>query len=1470
MKMERKIGEFQFNTIFKILFIVFCLFVCGVSFFTFSNNSYAADEDIAVAAVTGSGTSADPYIIGSADDLNYMATQCNNSAGNYQTAYYKQICNISISSWNMINSFSGTYDGQGYLITDFTNSSKIDFAFFNRLESSAVIKNLGFTNVNFSVSTEDKCDVATLAVTNYGTISNCFAQGNFNLKVRKDGNHLYSAGLVDYMNGGLIENCYSDVDIDVDSPGAWVSYMNVAGIACQLSGGTIRNCYSIATLKIDYCLYYKIGGIVAKDEDGGRIENCAILQNSCSVDGKTKNNIATYNVGSPSFDISNTSVISAENLKNMGAAPLSSWEWNATNNFPRTWGFVSDTSSGFYNGGYPQLRVFYESFNLNVYNENGTSLITTQTTRYPDYAFYLSNISVQTKKGHTFNGEFSTQVNSEGTKYSGIINGVVSDYTLYAAYDINYYRLYVKNTNPLACGTVDRDERIAYDSVVTVDLNGVTPGYRFVAWRDINTNAFVSDHEVAVFNMPDYDIEVYPEFVEHTFFVRTNINDNSLGTVTGTNDYYLAGETVTLTAQPIEGYKVDKFYLEDGTVLSTNSTYSFTMTNTNKVINVDFVPIEYTLTVQAYPAGAAVVSGSGQYNKDDQVTLSYSNIQSGYTFAGWKIGNISNVSAYADASVNHTMPASNQIIYCYFITSNDKYISFIDTNDKVISEHIIATGGSITPPTVPIKNGYRFVGWYTQKENGTQITNFSNISSSFNVYTRYEKVFNCAIELSLREKDGDLKVKDNTLIFVALKNINETYTLALGQQSSEIFNLINYGTYTIDYVLPTHFDVEIYKDGVKIGNTFNVSLNDEEIRIQFILTNTLDKWLYDGSNYYDDITINDSIIVDPIIEVGGETKYVGIDSAISDFEFNDLEYSQQPISPYGYDLKDVIGATNWGGLYNFTEMDYLNEGANFVANDLGSSVYKVSLANHYKEMYPFNANWGTNSINSMVDLAKSPAYSELFSNSKIKTYVLIAYEFVYCPWERVVTENYELADLEMYYEYVRTEFANLTRHLLTTYMGTDKVFVLSNWEGDNAYGAIYDMCTTDEQRQKLTDAYVGYINARQDGIIRGRKEVSSNTTTKVYGNFEINHIGQNIPYVPNRWRLVDVAVPYTYCDLYSISDWYTYLQHENSNYMFPLESLLDQLYSAVQSNLSYTNPSTYPKLSDFNGKKNIMITEFGYDENTDSQFNERLQHEVETAIEWGVYKLIYWCAYSNVRLDAGTERPKNEEVQGLWLVKPDGTFSDAFWYFKSLINKKDYITQSPKLIFEANESGFDWATYSNKIIFKDDLTNLSKAKDYSENLISLYSFDVNSENYKYFEEFNSHYGSVDTTGIIQTDITDELSYITYEMKSNRFGILLYNYNSYFGYQDLSGNKLNELIVIEGKTQTNNWEKIDNLTIDQTQSSRADGHLYWFQTCITGTAPIEKYSELRISFINKGYNAWDPIITSVVFFEGGQA
>ena len=526
-------------------------------------------------------------------------------------------------------------------------------------------------------------------------------------------------------------------------------------------------------------------------------------------------------------------------------------------------------------------------------------------------------------------------------------------------------------------------------------------------------------------------------------------------------------------------------------------------------------------------------------------------------------------------------------------------------------------------------------------------------------------------------------------------------------------------------------------------------------------------------------------------------------------------------------------------------------------------------------MYPFNQNWGNNAINCMVDLAKTPAYKELFELQEIQTYLMVAYEFVYCPWERVITNGYTMETMQIYYESVVDEFADLTEYLLTIYSGTNKIFILSNWEGDNAYGAYFDMCTTNEQKELLTQAYIGYINARQDGIIEGRSRVEQ-TSAKVYGNFEVCHIGQDIPYVPNRWRLVDVAVPYTYCDLYSLSDWYSYLKDEDGNYMFDLNNLLDKLYSAVLNNLCNTDPDKYYQNPDFIGKKNIMVTEFGYDENTDPEFDEKIVYEIETAISWGVYKLTYWGVYSNVRLSGTTERPKNEELQGLWLIRPDGTFTEAFWYMKSIISGVDYVSNMPKIVFNVIEYfGVDFDANKDKIIFIDDLVDTSKMSDHSvtnaeseNHRITFNVFDSNSSSYVYFEEFSNYFGTVDTTGIVQSKIDNDITYISYDMLSNKFGVLLYNYHDYnvYSYTDIT-----DLLVFEGKTQNGEWQRIENIKAIQNQAqNRDDGNLYWFQTYLSATVGVGVYTELRISFNPVTNNSWDPIVCSVFFFEGGVA
>lgn len=1447
------------------LFALAITIVASFFIFNYSKKEVnASGYSISLMALNGDGTAASPYVIDSSDDLTYMATQCNNNAGNYRTAYYVQVGNLTCPSWTKITTFSGNYDGRGYTISGFSYSST-DYAFFHTLESSAVVKNVGFTNVSCSVSAKGTYSNAVIAIDNYGTISNCFVTGYMKIDVgNNSGKRVYVGALVAHMRGGSINNCYNAANIDLKSPTYWTTTCYLAGIACEMAGGTVNNCYNIGLLNITNNAYYwALGGIAAKDEDGGVLYNCAVLRDSCKKNGSYRNDFFSRYSGSTNISTSNCAVVDAATLKNMGAAPLSSWEWNSSNNFPRTWGFAPSSSS-YYNSGYPQLRVFYESFTVNVYNEAGNTLLGSKTTRYPEYAVNLSSISIPAKRGHTFVGEYTSSPNSTGSTYTQSISSICTSFNVYATYDVNYYRLRITNPTPLA-GTVSlKDEMVAYDTPVTLTATS-NPGYRFIEWRYVADDSVASVDNPCVFNMIDSDIIAYAHYMQETYAVKVYINNTDYGSVTGQYDYFNVGQTVTLNASANLGYKISKFYLADGTVLSTGSSYSFTMPRQNREIYVDFVAEQYSLSVVSSPSGVASISGGGSYKYGDEVNLSVSNISSGYKFASWKVGSTSATSFATTQSAKYTMPASNTTIYCQLIETSKSYVSFLDKDGNVVLEHVVENGATVGFPNDIAVSGYNFLGWYNS--HGDKVTSLTNITSNVVLQATYEKIFDCEIEASVIYEDNEYSVSDNFTVFFSLNQGGRVYAASVDSVSQLRVKLINFGAYSINVVLPTYYDYELYVNYEKnTSNTFDVLREDELVILQFIVFKTDDYLLYDSNFRYGKDDISDVHVISPIVNVAGQDEYLGIDPIVNNFEYN--QFSSVPTSPSSYELKDVIGGTNWGGLYNFTSDSYLQEGANFISKDLGSSVYKVSLANHYQAMYPFNTDWGTDSINNMTDLAKSKPYKDLFENPGIKTYVLVAYEFVYCPWERVLTGDYTLTDMEIYYNMVRTEFSNLTNYLLSTYSQAGKTFILSNWEGDNAYGAYYDMCTTDAERQLLTDSYVGYINARQDGIIAGRKNIISTANSSVvYGNFEVNHIGQNIPNVPNRWRLVDVAVPKTYCDLYSISDWYSYLKDSSGNYMFPLESLLDQLYSAAQNNLSHTNPSNYPS-STFTGGKNVMVTEFGYDENTDSEFYSKLVHEVETAINWGVYKLVYWGIYSNVRHSTSTSRPQNKEMQGLWLIRPDGSFSEAFWYLKSLISGKDFVNSTPNIIYTFQDnSGVDWDYYKNKIIFKDDLTDSSKLKSWSSNNLSFYTIDPASDNYSYFQEFNYHYGSVDTTGLIQNSDDNSFKYISYDMHSNAFGILLYSYNNYLGYTDLNSNPI-ELLIVQGKNKAGNWEKINNINVKQYMASRADGNLYWMQNYLSGAVEADRYSELRIVFSNKGYNSWDPIISSVVFFEGG--
>ena len=599
-----------------------------------------------------------------------------------------------------------------------------------------------------------------------------------------------------------------------------------------------------------------------------------------------------------------------------------------------------------------------------------------------------------------------------------------------------------------------------------------------------------------------------------------------------------------------------------------------------------------------------------------------------------------------------------------------------------------------------------------------------------------------------------------------------------------------------------------------------------------------------------ELDINQEYVVDPIETVEGMEVYTGINDWIAPYDFG--EYKGITV-PDGRDIGDVVGAVNWGGKYNFTTLPYLREGAEMISKDLGSSVYKFSLAPNYASMYPYNHEWASDEINTLKDLASTDDYREVFGNDLLKTYIMITYEMDTCQWEQVPAGTLTEEEFEAQLASVTQEFKDLTEYLLASYYDDEKVFILSNWEGDNALGPVLDLYTDDEtKQQQAIDAFTAYLNARQDGINAAYENAAlEGSKAKVYGCIEVCHISQNISeYVPNRPRLTEVVLPDTYADLYSFSNWYTGVTEKD------LTTELNILDEAA--------PNPNP---DFAGKKNIILGEFGYDENSaggDAKQLEISSSILKEAVEWGVQYAAYWAFYCNQINEAGDSvRPTNEQMAGWWMIRPDGSYSSMFWHVKGLIDNKNYLSKTPKIKIVTPEEQKPVTWDANNVIFVDDLSDTSKMKDHTPLAVGVDDPQSPTEYETWglnfvqplarstFKDFTKYFETYDPTGFNRPLVNDE-AFISYDVLSTKFGFFMYNY-------DGAGAAMAR---IEGKTASGDWENVSGVAYLEYRVAA------WGQTYVSVELEKDAYTEVRI-VLGKTSNAWDPIITKVVFFYDGE-
>lgn len=262
---------------------------------------------------------------------------------------------------------------------------------------------------------------------------------------------------------------------------------------------------------------------------------------------------------------------------------------------------------------------------------------------------------------------------------------------------------------------------LAANTEVTVTARAET-GYTFAGWYDAVTETKVSDEAAYTFQVTEntalraYFTKNDDPDPEETHMVTLIVGDNE------TTQTVKDGETAEKPEDPTKaGHRFDGWF-KDGS----EEEFNFEQPITEDVtLTAKFTP--YTVTPVTDGNGAVEV---GAMQADGSVTVK-ATPNSGYLFGGWKVDGeiITYANPYtfiptADTEITAVFTEESQEVTYYTVTINKNTIR-------------VAEGTTLPQPADPVKEGYKFIGWYV----GDKEYDFSApVMSDLVIEARFEKI----------------------------------------------------------------------------------------------------------------------------------------------------------------------------------------------------------------------------------------------------------------------------------------------------------------------------------------------------------------------------------------------------------------------------------------------------------------------------------------------------------------------------------------------------------------------------------------------------------------------------------------------------------------------------------------------------------------------------------------------------------
>ena len=350
------------------------------------------------------------------------------------------------------------------------------------------------------------------------------------------------------------------------------------------------------------------------------------------------------------------------------------------------------------------------------YDANGGSV--SPTYKNVTYGSSYGTLAKPIRTGYTFAGWYTSRTGGSLVSSSTKVT-TNTTHTIYAHWNTNSYSV----TYDANGGTVSPTSKsITYGSTYGTLPTPSRTGYTFLGWYTSRTNGTQVISSTTVTTASNHTI--YAHWRANTYTVTYNANN---GSVSPSSKNVTYGNTYGTLAKPSRtGYNFDGWYTSaTGGTLITSSTQ--VTTASNHTIYAHWSANGLTVNFDANGGSVSPSSKSVTYGSTYGTLPTPS--KSGNRFTGWYTAKVGGTKIEPSTTVttleNHTLYAHWTGI-TYFI-SLDPNGGSLSTTFKMVTFN--SNYGTLPKPS---RSGYNFLGWFTAKEGGTEVTSSTRMTTPKN------------------------------------------------------------------------------------------------------------------------------------------------------------------------------------------------------------------------------------------------------------------------------------------------------------------------------------------------------------------------------------------------------------------------------------------------------------------------------------------------------------------------------------------------------------------------------------------------------------------------------------------------------------------------------------------------------------------------------------------------------------------